>query len=42
MDVMGRKILGSFVVSHRKCKCDFKISKITIIVPLGACLLAKS
>jgi hypothetical protein len=41
MNVMGRKILGSYIISHRKCKRHFKISKNAIIVPLGASLLAK-
>jgi hypothetical protein len=38
----GKKKQGSFIVSHRLYKCDFKISKNAIIVPLGASLLAKS
>jgi hypothetical protein len=42
MNVMGRRILGFFIVSHRKSKFDFKIFENTIIVPLGAYLFAKS
>jgi hypothetical protein len=42
MNMVGRKILGSFTVSQRKPNCELEISKNVITGPLGASRIGKS